>query len=102
VSEEKDFITKTQKEVSWWAIAAWTLPFIALAGLFFLHFIGWENMIEQALTLGAVMFFGVAVFWWWWAIFKISSFARLLEQTTQNFEYIKNELSKFKKDLRNK
>jgi ABC-type multidrug transport system fused ATPase/permease subunit len=95
----EDIIIKTEKEVSRWTIAARTLPFVALAGLFFIYFIGWDNMYEQALTIGAIIFFSVAVFWWWWAIYKIASFAKLLEQTTKNFEYIKNELSKFKKDL---
>jgi hypothetical protein len=51
------------------------------------------------LTIGGIIFFGVAVFWWWWAIYKISAFAGLLKQTVDNFQTIKEELSRLKKDI---
>lgn len=97
--EQKQFVQTTEQQVSLWTLAAGTLPFVALAGLFFIHFIGWNNMYEQALTIGAIIFFGVAVFWWWWAIHKISIFARLLKQTVDNFQTIREEISNLKKDI---
>jgi hypothetical protein len=97
--EKKQFVQTTEKEVSLWVLAARTLPFVALACLFFIHFIGWNNMYNQALTIGAIIFFGVAVFWWWWAIYKISAFAGLLKQTVDNFQTIREELSRLKKDI---
>jgi hypothetical protein len=97
--EQEEFVQVTKKEVSLWVLAARTLPFIALAVLFFIHFIGWDRMYEQALTIGAVIFFGVAVFWWWWAIYKMATFAELLKQTVDSFQVIKDELSNLKKDI---
>jgi uncharacterized membrane protein YqjE len=97
--EQEQFIQTTEKEVSLWILAGRTLPFIALAGLFLTHFIGWDTMYKQALTIGAILFFGVAVFWWWWAIYKMSAFAGLLKQTVENFKTINDELSKLKKDI---
>lgn len=97
--EQEQFVQTTEKEVSLWVLAARVLPFVALAGLFFIHFIGWDKMYNQALTIGAIIFFGVAVFWWWWAIYKISAFAGLLKQTVDNFQTIREELSRLKKDI---
>lgn len=97
--EQEQSVRITEKEVSLWTLAARTLPFVALAVLFFIHFIGWDKMYEQALVIGAVLFFGVAVFWWWWTIYKIATFAELLKQTVDNFQGIKDELSKLKKDI---
>lgn len=97
--EKEQFVQNTENEVSLWVLAARTLPFVALAGLFFIHFIGWDKMYNQALTIGAVIFFGGAVFWWWWAIYKISAFARLLKQTVDNFQIIREEITNLKKDI---
>lgn len=95
----KQFVEKTKREVAWWIRAAWTLPFAALAGLFFLYFIGWGDIYEKTLVVGATMFFSISVYWWWWAIFKIANIAELLQKTVENFEIVKRELKKFKKDL---
>ena len=97
--EKEQFIKTTEKEISLWVLAARTLPFVALASLFFIHFIGWDKMYEQALTIGAVIFLGAAVFWWWWAIYKMSAFAGLLKQAVDNFHVIKDEISKLKNDM---
>lgn len=95
----KQFAEKTKREVAWWIRTAWTLPFAALAGLFFLYFIGWGDIYEKVLVVGATAFFSISVYWWWWAIFKIVNIAELLQKTVKNFETVKRELKKFKKDL---
>ena len=96
----KDFAEKTKREVAWWIRAAWTLPFVALSALFFLYFIGWGNIYEQLLVVTATLFFGISVYWWWWAIFKIVNIADLLRRTVENFDTVKQELKKFKKDFK--
>jgi hypothetical protein len=41
------------------------------------------------------------VYWWWWAVYKIVNIADILERTVENFEKVKDELKKFKTDLKN-
>jgi biotin transporter BioY len=97
----KEFASKTKREASWWIRAAWTVPFACLAGFFFLHFIGWNSFYNQILIISATAFFSVSVYWWWWAIYKIVNIADILERTVENFEKVKDELKKFKTDLKN-
>lgn len=96
----KSFAEKTKREASWWIRAAWTVPFTALSGLFFLHFIGWGDLYEQTLVVAATTFFTVSVYWWWWAIYKIVNIAELLRGTVENFEKVKQELRKFRRDFK--
>lgn len=97
--QDRDFAQKTQKQVRWWAYAAWTLPFIALAGLFFLEFIGTDSIYKTALTVGAVIFFAISVFWWWWAIFKIARVSQIIINTTKKFEEVLEQFKNLKKDI---
>jgi len=91
---------ETQKEVRWWSFAAWTMPFIALAGLFFFNILGWESAFDKALVIGAVTMFSIGVFWWWWAIHKIFNFADMLGKTADRMKVIAKEFSNIKKDMK--
>ena len=102
MSNEKNFNKKALKEVKWWAYAAWTLPFVALSALGFLHFFGWNTLYEKSIVVGAVTFFSVSVFWWWWAIFKIKSLVDVLENVIQKFETVKEHLVSIRKDIKDK
>lgn len=100
--QDKDKIEaqKIEREVQWWAYAAWSIPLVALAGLFFLEVFGLENLYHKAMVLGAVIFFSIAVFWWWWAIFKIKSIAQMMSNAADKFASLRSELKKFKKDFK--
>lgn len=95
-SSDKDIPEQIKKEVSWWAYAAWTLPLVALGGLFFFELIGWDSIYEKLIVIGAIIFFSVSVFWWWWAIFKIRDIAQLMAASAEKFKQLQEDLSKFK------
>jgi hypothetical protein len=95
----KEFNRKTNDEVRWWAYAAWTIPFICLATIFFLDVIGWESTMHKVIITGGVLFFSIAVFWWWWAIFKLASIAKLMLNTANNLRDIGQELKSINKEL---
>lgn len=97
---ENNFKTKTKTQVKWWAYAAWTLPFTALAGLGFLHFFGWTSIYDYAIVTGAVVFFSISVFWWWWAIFKIKMLADLLGSVGERIEVVREHVVGIRKDIK--
>lgn len=96
--KNKVFAEKTEKQVQWWAYAAWTLPFVALSGLFFVEFLGFNYFYEKLLVIGAVIFFAISVFWWWWAIFKIARVSQIIISTSKKFEEVLDQLKSFKND----
>lgn len=98
---DKKVATQIEKEVQWWAYAAWTLPFVALVSLFFIEMFGWKHLYQKFIVVGGVSFFSLAVFWWWWAIFKIKSIAILMSNASDKFKELQQELSKFKNNLKN-
>lgn len=89
-----------KKEVRWWSYAGWTLPFMFLAGLFFLKIFGWDSFYQQALTVGGTVIFTISVYWWWWAIYKIFNFADMITRTAERLKDIKEEFSKIKDNLK--
>ena len=93
------FYNATNKEVRWWAYAAWTTPFVALASLFFIDLIGWDSLWQKTVIVGGVIFFSVAVFWWWWAIFKVARISNILLETAEDLKIIGDEMRKIGKDL---
>lgn len=95
----KSVSKETKNEVKWWAYAAWTTPFAALAGLFFINVLGWDSLYHKTLIVGAVVMFSTSVFWWWWAINKIATLADIMGQTAKNFDAIKQQLRKFRQDM---
>lgn len=80
-----------------WAFAAWTVPFVALGGLFFFELVGWEDLYQKSIVAGAVLFFAISVFWWWWAISKVSQLAKMFIDTRENFTQIKTNLQELRK-----
>lgn len=96
----RKFYCETDKQVRWWAYAGWTLPFIALAGIFFFNIIGWDDGYHQAVIVGGVIFFTIAVYWWWWAIFKLARLSNLLLNTADNLKEIGSELREINQNLR--
>ena len=66
--KHNDFKTKTIREIKLWAWAATILPLTALAGIFFLWFVGTDSLLNLTITIGGTVMFAVAVVWWWWAI----------------------------------
>lgn len=93
------FANDTNKEVRLWSWAAWTLPFVALSGIFFLDIIGLDSWIHTAIVIGGVVFFTIAVYWWWWAIHKVSKISTLMLNTAINIKEIGKEIKEFKKDF---
>ena len=95
----KNFYDATNQQVRWWAYAAWTIPFVALAGIFFVDMIGWSEGFHRAVVIGGITFFTVAVYWWWWAIFKLARLSTLLLNTAEELKTIGTELRKISQDL---
>jgi hypothetical protein len=93
------FYSTTNREVRWWAYAAWTAPFTALAGIFFLDQIGWSDGISRLVVIGGVIFFTAAVYWWWWAIFKLARISNLLLETAENLKKIGKEMRAVGKEI---
>ena len=93
------FYSATNKEIRWWAYAAWTAPFTALAVIFFLDQIGWSEGISRLVVIGGVIMFTVAVYWWWWAIFKLARISNLLLETAENLRRIGKEMREVGRDI---
>ena len=96
----KDFHKKKLNEIKWWAWLATVGPIIALAGLFFVEFIGFDNIYEVILTVGAIIMFTVAVIWWWWAIWTIAKVTDVLSVTIDRFDIVQDNIKNVKKDIR--
>lgn len=99
----KNLITQVKqagKEAKLWAYAAWSLPFVAIAILIFENLIGWDSVITKTITVIAVTFFSISVFWWWWALNKIVILFDAMKRNEQNFEDIKYELQETRKAIR--
>lgn len=94
------FYEKKLKEVSIWAWLATILPIVALAGLFFLEFIGLRSYYHTALVVGSTIMFGISVVWWWWALHTIAGVTKALGNTTEKFEEVTTEVDTIKKELK--
>jgi hypothetical protein len=93
------FNTQTQKEVKWWAYAAWTSPFAALSGLFLAYVFEWDGTFNKILIVTGTVFFSAAVIWWWWAIFKVSRMAHMLVNTAEELKEISTEMHKINREM---
>lgn len=92
-------IDKTLREASYWAYAAWTAPFVALAVLIGEILIGTDSILGATSIAVVITFVTTSVFWWWWAITKIVYMVKMTTQVEQNFNQLKIEISKLSKDL---
>ena len=95
----KEFHKRALSQISIWAWAATVLPIVALAGLFFLEFIGLRSYYHVSLTIGATVMFAVSVIWWWWALYTIAGVTDTLGQTSKKLDTVVNEVVDIKKEV---
>lgn len=95
----KNFSDKTEKQVQYWSYAAGSLPFAALAAIFFSWFIGYDTVMEKILVVIATAFFATSVFWWWWALNKLLYVVKALEKAADSLGLVKKEIQSVRKDL---
>jgi|TARA_A200000159_G_scaffold101407_1_gene94210 ABC-type uncharacterized transport system involved in gliding motility auxiliary subunit len=95
-------VDKTLREASYWAYAAWTAPFVALAVLIGEILIGTDSILGATSIAVVVTFVTTSVFWWWWAITKIIYMIKTTSKVEENFAELKKELIKLNKDLKTK
>lgn len=95
----KKFSHKTEKQVQYWTYAAGSLPFAALALIFFSWFLGYETLIEQFLVIIATAFFATSVFWWWWALNKLLFVVKALENAAENLGLVRKDIQSVRKEL---
>ena len=96
----KEFHKKALLQISIWAWAATILPIVALAGLFFLEFIGLRSYYHLTLTIGATIMFAVSVVWWWWALYTIAGVTSVLGKTSEKLDEVVDEVVDIKKDIK--
>lgn len=94
------FYQKTEKQVKYWTYAAGSLPFAALAAIFFSWFIGYNTLTEKLLVLTATGFFATSVFWWWWALHKFLYVLKNIKAASEGLQAIKASIQDFKKYLK--
>jgi polyferredoxin len=99
INKFRDYAKKTGQEAGYWAYAAWTAPFVALAVLLGLELIGADDWYSiTALTI-VVTFIATSVFWWWWAITKIVYIIECSRKVEENFLELSKEIKEIKKDV---
>jgi len=89
-------------QTNYWKFAASSVPIVALGAIFFVYFIGWEDLFDKLVTIGSISFFAIAVFWWWWAISKIVEMMSRSHRMEDNFDDLKKELKEIKRDVGNR
>lgn len=95
----KEFHKRALSQISIWAWAATVLPIVALAGLFFLEFIGLRSYYHVSLTIGATLMFALSVVWWWWALYTIAKVTDTLGQTSEKLDTVVDEVVEIKKEV---
>ena len=95
----KDFHKRALSQISIWAWAATVLPLVALAGLFFLEFIGLRSYYHVTLTIGATVMFAISVVWWWWALYTIAGVTSTLGKTSEKLDVVVDEVVDIKKEV---
>jgi hypothetical protein len=93
------FSQKTETQVKYWTYAAGSLPFAALAAIFFSWFIGYETLIDKLLVVIATGFFATSVFWWWWALNKLLYLVKALENAAESLGLVRRDIRSVRKDL---
>ena len=95
----KEFHKRALSQISIWAWAATVLPLVALAGLFFLEFIGLRSYYHVSLTIGATTMFALSAVWWWWALYTIAKVTDTLGQTSEKLDTVVDEVVEIKKEV---
>lgn len=93
-------VRNASTQARWWAYAAWTLPFVALAIIVFENYIGWDSLIVKTITVISVVFFTISVLWWWWALNKIVILLEAAKRNEENFKEIKQGIQETKEILK--
>src|SRR6056300_1160411 len=94
------FHKKKLSEIKLWAWAAAVLPITALAGLFFINFIGHDTYYQIALAIGATAMFFIAVIWWWWALWTMLQVTNILGSTIEKFDVVEKEIKEIKTEVK--
>lgn len=94
------FYNQKLREIKIWAWAATILPMTALAGMFFIEFIGMSDTKRTFLTIGATLTFTTSVIWWWWALWTISKITHFLGESTEKFNEVKEEIKAIRHDIK--
>ena len=92
-------IKDTLAQASYWAYAAWTFPFVALALVIGETLIGHETWMGAMAIAVVVTFVITSVFWWWWALSKIVFMIKATQQVEENFNELKSELTRLSIDI---
>jgi uncharacterized membrane protein YqjE len=95
-----NFLKGTTRQVKLWAFFAGTLPIVVLSFLALSYFVGWDSFYHKAIIIGSGTFFFVAVVWWWWALYKIADLAIVMNNTTEKFDSVRQDIQEIKKDLK--
>jgi hypothetical protein len=98
--DTKNFHKTKLSEIKWWAWAATVLPLTALAGMFFIEYIGTDDWYHIALGIGAMVMFGIAVVWWWWALWTILQVTNVLGTTVKKFDVVDDEIKEIKREVK--
>jgi hypothetical protein len=99
INQFREYAKKTGQEAGYWAYAAWTLPFVALAVLVAQELLGFKDWYHTTAIIVVVTFVTTSVFWWWWAITKIVYMIECSRKAEENFLEISKELKEIKKDV---
>jgi len=97
INKFRDYAKKTGQEAGYWAYAAWTAPFVALAILIGEELLGFDTAPTSLVIV--ITFIATSVFWWWWAISKIVYMIKCSYKMESNFEELKNEFKEIRKDV---
>lgn len=93
-------VRQAAQEARYWAYAAWTLPFVALALIVFEHYIGHDDWISITLVGITTTFFSVSVYWWWWALNKVVTVMAAMKANDERFEDVIHEIKQTRQVLR--
>ena len=88
------------EHVNAWAIAAQSLPAIALATLGILYAFDLADGQHVVWLLVSLTFAVVAVTWWWWVIYAIKDVHNLMKSTNETFISIGKELKQVQIDMK--
>lgn len=99
-SNIKKLLNDTKKEISLWAYAAWTLPFVALTIVLIQDFFNLQTSLGITIGIIIVTFIAVSVFWWWWALRKIFLITVAMKHNEEGFEQVISELRKTRSVVR--
>jgi len=99
VKQLQHIFKQTELQVSYWKLAAWTLPFVAIFILLFVNLIGLDDIYRQLVVTISIIFFSVSVFWWWWTLHKILIIINELNRTSDRFDEVRVELEKTRQEI---